>query len=441
MVAHDGTFRILVVNAGSSTVKFRLYEQTGSDRKLLAKGSGAKIGSSKSTVKIEVQEDAKAERKADTHENTISADEGTTHDSVFRKIIQSLAKTSGLLDHVKVVGHRVVHGGAKFSDPVVLTHETVSALDELSDLAPLHNHPSVMLIRTALNVADLKAAKQVAVFDTQFHKTLEEKVWRYPLPYDACNESGLRKYGFHGISYSYVSRAAAKHLGKPLEQLKLIILHLGNGASACAIKHGKSIDTSMGFTPLEGLMMGTRSGDIDPSAPYHVSSDAFSVTEKTPAVPAAPDGPKITKVEDVLNHKSGLIGICGESDMGKIVSLAQGKVLSKDDGDEEAKRRAQLAVDMFCYRVQKYIGAYFVACGGADSLVFTGGIGEKSAYVRSQICHGLECLGLRIDEAQNEKCVVDQDKVVEIGEEGSRLRAIVVATDEEGEIARLAADL
>ncbi|TPX56714.1 acetate kinase [Powellomyces hirtus] len=404
--------RTLVLNAGSSTIKFRLYdEQNGkSNRKLIAKGSASKLGSPSSNLSIQTNE------KGKKFEDTVTDD--TSHVAAFKGLMDLLGKIPGALNNIKIVGHRIVHGGPNFAAPLRLTHDAISALDDLSDLAPLHNHPSVMLVKAALEMDLLKGADHVAVFDTHFHQTMPEMVWRYPLPYDACEESGLRKYGFHGTSHAYVARQVAEKLSQPLTKLNLITLHLGNGASACAIKAGKSFDTSMGFTPLEGLMMGTRSGDIDPSAPYHISSEAFSLTGRTPAVPTAPKGPKITKVEDVLNHESGLRGICGESDLQKVVEMAN----AGDAVNKEKKRRAKLALDMFCYRIQKYVGAYHVAVSGADAIVFTGGIGEHSKEVRSLVCQGLKCIGVDVDDEKNNECDVTGDEnSVDIGSKDGKL--------------------
>ncbi|KAJ3017371.1 hypothetical protein HKX48_003580 [Thoreauomyces humboldtii] len=428
--------RVLVINAGSSTIKFRLYEGDQSERKLIAKGSASQLGADSSPLSIQTfavkgSKHAVKEQKLDGE-----CKDDTSHAAAFSELIKLLDSVKGLLDGIEIVGHRIVHGGPKYAAPLRLTTDTISALDELSDLAPLHNHPSIVLIKTAIDLPSLKDAAHVAVFDTHFHRTLEEKVWRYALPYDACEASGLRRYGFHGTSHAYVARLASEKIGKPLDKLNLITLHLGNGASACAIKQGKSYDTSMGFTPLEGLMMGTRSGDIDPSAPYHIAHPSFELTDTTPAVPSAPKGPKITKVEDILNHQSGLRGICGESDVQKVVEMAR----PGNDVSDEKRRRAQLALDMFCYRVQKYVGSYHVAVGGADAIVFTGGIGEHSVEVREQVCEALKCIGVDLDSDKNKKCDLSKTNVVEIGTSKGKLRVFTVATDEEGEIARISSE-
>ncbi|KND03786.1 acetate kinase [Spizellomyces punctatus DAOM BR117] len=415
--------RILVVNAGSSTIKFRLYNLTSaSNLTILVKGAASSLGAPNSPIQIQILKDNDA--KTTSRTLTDEATDGTDHESVFRKMIQVLQDNDEkLLTDVLAVGHRIVHGGQDFTQPTLITASSISTLDSLSALAPLHNHPSVVLIKTTLKL--FPDSKQVGVFDTSFHSTLEEKVWRYPLPFDACNESGLRKYGFHGTSHNYVSHLVlGRHPG-----INLISLHLGNGCSACAIKNGVSVDTSMGYTPLEGLMMGTRSGDIDPSAPFHISQPGFSL-DKVPAIKSAPAGPKISKVEDVLNHESGLRGVCGENDIRKIIDLMR-------NGEGEKKRRAELAFDMFCYRIQKYIGAYHIALNPAHGIIFTGGIGENSSLVRAKVCQNLTCISVHLDESKNEKCSLNDNKVVEISKEESPVKVFVVATDEEGEIARI----
>ncbi|KAJ3135514.1 hypothetical protein HDU90_003917 [Geranomyces variabilis] len=402
----------------SSTIKFRLYEQSegAGELKLLAKGSASNLGSSESSSLSIKSFDPPAEASDST--------DAGSHAEAFKALIALMEKKTSLLTNITTVGHRVVHGGLKYSTPLLLTDKAIEQLDELSDLAPLHNHPSVMLIKAAVEMKHLEGAKHVAVFDTAFHRTMPEMAWRYPLPYDDCDKGGVRKFGFHGTSYSYVSKCVAKHLSRSLESLNLIILHLGNGASACAIRNGVSIDTSMGFTPLEGLMMGTRCGDIDASVPRHLD---VCHGDDVPAVKADPNGPKISREEEVLNRESGLKGVCGDSDLQKVVKRAE-------SGDQ----RAELALAMFCYRIVKYVGAYHAAIGGAHALVFTGGIGEHSAEVRARVCRGLECIGIKVDEKKNKDCKVG-DKVEEIST-GVGVQVLVVATDEEGEIARVAAE-
>ncbi|KAI9012734.1 acetate kinase [Gaertneriomyces semiglobifer] len=415
--------RILIINSGSSTVKFRVYT-IESPLKVVCKGSVSKLGSDRAPISITIIGGEGDETKLEDH-----VEGETDHDTVFRKALEIL-KAHGVLEKVEGVGHRVVHGGSKFRDPVIITPSRLSDLDELSAIAPLHNHPSVIIVRAALE--SLSHATHVAVFDTAFHRTLPEHVYTYPLPYDACLKNGLRKYGFHGMSHHYVGKRCAKLLNRPFEELKLITLHLGNGASACAIRNGKSIDTSMGFTPLEGLMMGTRAGDIDPALPYHLQSDTFSVEGSTPAIKSSPKGPKISKAEDVLNHQSGLRGVCGESDIRKVIEM-----MESDDGsvEQEKRRRARLAFDMFCYRLEKYIGQYYVALSGCDAIVFTGGIGENSAKVRQTVCRALGCLGIVLDEKQNQACAGE----TEITTSDTRVKVFVIPTDEEGEMAKAVA--
>ncbi|KAJ3044294.1 hypothetical protein HDV00_002614 [Rhizophlyctis rosea] len=421
---------VLVLNTGSSTIKFKIFENTNGTVKPIAKGSASKLGSGSAPVNVSIL----TEQPPRNIDDTLSGE--TTHDAAIKKIIDVLTHQTKVMEGIDSVGHRVVHGGQKFWDPIRITPESLEDLDALSDLAPLHNHPSVVVIRASLDL--LPNAVHSAVFDTSFHKTLPEKVYTYALPYDASKEAGLRRYGFHGTSHAYVARQAAKAMGGDLESYKIISLHLGNGASACAIDHGKSIDTSMGFTPVEGLVMGTRSGDIDPSAIFHISSNKFNIEGKTPAIPSAPKGPQITKAEAILNQEGGLRGLCGESDIRKVEELANGKI---DGGSEEERkekqRRAQLALDVYCYRIQKYVGSYFVALSGADAIIFTGGVGENSVEVRRRVAEKLGCLGAALDAKANE-AAKGGDKVQEISTKGSKLRLFIVPTDEEGEIAKIA---
>ncbi|KAJ3283664.1 hypothetical protein HK104_010281 [Borealophlyctis nickersoniae] len=344
--------RILVINSGSSTIKFRIYAATesaaNSPLELIAKGSVSKLGSGSAPIEVKILADD-GRGKARTVSDSVTGE--TTHDDAIKKIVEVLEDKTGLLEGVKAVGHRVVHGGTKFRSPLHLTKESLSDLEALSALAPLHNHASVLVVRTCLEL--LPDAIQIAVFDTCFHRTLPEKAYTYPLPYEACVESGLRRFGFHGTS-------------------------------------------------IEG---------------------------RTPAVKSAPKGPQITKAEDILNHESGLRGVCGESDVQKVLDMA-----AKEQGEKQ--QRAKLALDMFCYRIQKYVGAYFAVLNGADALVFTGGIGENAWEIRQWVCDGLSCLGIAVDHGKNQAAKAG-DEPVEISGKGAKVRVFVVATDEEGEIAKI----
>jgi acetate kinase len=303
------------------------------------------------------------------------------------------------------VGHRVVHGGERFKEPTIIDDRTLEEIRQLIPLAPLHNPANLTGIEVMREL--LPDVPQVAVFDTAFHQTMQPKAFLYALPYAFYRSYGVRRYGFHGTSHGYVAREAARHLARPLATLNLITLHLGNGASATAIERGKSIDTSMGLTPLEGLIMGTRCGDLDPAIPFYL---------------AGKTGRAFVEIEGVLNRESGLKGICGVNDMREIQSRALGR-------DEQA----ELALEMFCYRVKKYIGAYCAALGSVDAIVFTGGIGENSALVRSRSCDGLSGLGIALDERANQEVARG---IQEIQAGDGRVKILVVPTDEEREIAQ-----
>jgi len=297
-----------------------------------------------------------------------------------------------------------VHGGERFRAPALINDEVIAAIRGFIPLAPLHN-PSNLL---GMEVTQKRFPRvpQVAVFDTAFHQTLPPYAYRYAVPHELYEKHAVRKYGFHGSSHGYVAKEAAKHLGKPLSEANLIILHLGNGASAAALQGGRSVDTSLGMTPLEGLVMGTRCGDIDPSIPFYLMRET---------------GMKPEDVESLLNKESGLKGICGVSDMREILERAS-------KGNEQAK----LAIEMFCYRVKKYIGAYHAVLGRVDAVVFTAGIGENAAPIRQRVCEGLEHLGIGIDPGKNGGVAVT---VTEIQREGMPVKVLVVRTNEEREIA------
>ncbi len=338
--------KVLVINSGSSSIKYRLFDfcadgkNGGSRYRLLCKGLIEKIGQPGSAVK--------------NHKEGIAA------------ILNNLTSTKEAklkdLNEIFAIGHRVVHGGVTFKKPTVITEEVIDKIRECFELAPLHNPANFAGIQACKEL--LPSVKQVAVFDTAFHQSLPEYAYIYGLPYEYYEKYNLRKFGFHGTSHQYVAHEAAKVLKKPLNRLKLITCHLGNGCSITAVKHGKSIDTSMGFTPLEGLVMGTRCGDIDPaSVIFLADKEKISLEE----------------IDKVLNYRSGLKGISGLSnDMREIREAA-----------EKGHRRAKLALDIFAYRIRKYIGSYVAALGGVDAIVFTAGIGENEKHVRKAILKGL----------------------------------------------------
>jgi acetate kinase len=308
---------------------------------------------------------------------------------------------------IRAVGHRVVHGGERFAQAVVVDDDVLRAIEALGPLAPLHNPVNAAGIREARRV--FSAVPHVAVFDTAFHQTLPPHAYLYGLPYEFYEQKGVRRYGFHGTSHAYVSLAAAQHLGRPYDALSIVSCHLGNGASLCAVHHGRSIDTSMGMTPGEGLIMGTRCGDIDPGVLLHL--------ERTEGMDAA-------QLDEVLNERSGLLGLSGiSSDMREIEAAA-----------EAGNRRALLALQAFSYRVRKYIGAYVAALGGLDVLIFTGGIGQGSAAVRSLATQGLDCMGIALDVRRNLEAR-GFDEICEISTDDSPATVLVVPTDEEQRIA------
>jgi len=312
---------------------------------------------------------------------------------------------------IDAVGHRVVHGGARFSEPTRVTPLMLGELRGLRELDPLHNPTEVALIEAASRLLPDKPG--VAVFDTAFHRTLPEVAWRYALPADLSDRLGLRRYGFHGISHRYVSGRLLECLGREAAGTRLITCHLGSGASVCAVRDGQSIDTSMGMTPLEGLVMGTRSGDVDPGLLLYLLRTQGMTAER---------------LDDLLNHGSGLQGLAGQSDVRDLEQAAS-----------EGEERADLALEIFAYRVRKYLGAYAAALGGLDAVAFTGGIGEHAPAVRERICRGLGFLGLRLDAGRNAAAAGGEES--QIGTDDASVAVWVIPTDEERQIAREVAAL
>ena len=338
-------------------------------------------------------------------------DHGVALEKMVSQLIDSDHGAIRSIDEINAVGHRVVHGGEAFVDAAKITDEVIGIVEEQAPLAPLHNPPNLTGIRAARKV--FSAVPHVAVFDTAFHQTLPPHAFHYGVPYELYEKHHVRRYGFHGTSHLFVARRAAKHLGKPFSEFNGITCHLGNGCSMAAIRNGKSVDTTMGLTPLEGLLMGTRSGDIDPALPFFLT--------RTLGIP-------FEEVDSLLNKKSGLLGVSGVSnDMRTLIEAAR-------DGSD----RAQLAIEMFAYRVKKYIGAYTAVLNGCDAVVFTGGIGERSALQRSMICSNLDNIGILLDENRNA-----QTEAVEatISAAGSHIAVLVIPTNEELEIARETAAL
>ena len=328
------------------------------------------------------------------------------HKAGFR-LIGAVLNDSGVVGDssgLDGIGHRVVHGGEKFREPTMINQEVIDTIRKLIPLAPLHNPPNLLGIEVALEAAP--QVPQVAVFDTAFHQSIPPRAVHYALPQNLYDDHQVRRYGFHGTSHCYVAKQAALHLDKSLNALNLITLHLGNGASATAIENGKSVDTSMGMTPLEGLIMGTRSGDIDPAIIFYLGGHA---------------GYTLDEIESLLNKQSGLKGICGVNDMREI-----GRMAAKGD------KAAKLAIEMYCYRIKKYIGTYYAALGRVDALVFTGGIGENAADIRSRCCQGLSRLGIEVDENNNGR---QAEGIRDIQSSNLSLKILVIPTNEELEIA------
>ena len=406
---------VLAINSGSSSLKFKVIEfdesadVTDSRRPSIRhEGSVEAIGPA---ARLMLLRDGKLV--------TPVVREVATHAEAVRCMMQMLDESSKLEGrdlHVDAVGHRVVHGGEQFREPVVIDDDVVAAIDRLAEFAPLHIPGSMAGIE---GVRALLGAHipMVAVFDTAFHRSIPPRAATYAIDLDLARKHGIHRYGFHGIAHASLAGICAAAVNRPLAELRLITLQLGNGCSATAIDRGCSVDTSMGFTPLEGLMMGTRSGDVDPAVIGHlVRREGLSVDE----------------VERLLNERSGLLGVSGLShDMRELLSAAGGKPDS----------RAALALDIFCYRIRKYIGAYLAVLGGADALVFGGGIGERSAVIRARICEGMDWCGLRLDRSRNEAAVqVASGEAVRISEASAPISCYVAGVDEELEIARATRD-
>jgi len=390
--------KILVLNSGSSSLKFQLFDLPGLT--VSASGHIEQIGSEKSASQLTFFDSTGVE-------NRLRRDDAVADHRQAIGVMREMLRESGTLTGIGElagIGHRVVHGGEAFQQPVRIDETVIESIEQLIPLAPLHNPANLMGIRVAME--HVAGIPQVAVFDTAFHQSIPEHAYLYALPYRLYEENKIRRYGFHGTSHSYVARQAALYLDRPAEDLNMITLHLGNGASAAAIRGGECIDTSMGLTPLEGLVMGTRSGDLDPAILFYLAREM---------------GLDMNALDTLLNKQSGLKGICGENDMRTISEAA-----------EQGDLRAQLALTMFCYRLKKYIGAYIAVLGGVDCIVFTGGIGENSAVVRQLSCQNLEGLGLSLDEEKNS---LRPKGILEIQSTDSQVSLLVIPTNEEYEIA------
>jgi acetate kinase len=393
--------KVLVINSGSSSVKYEVFE--ASDLSIRSSGLLERIGESES------RHTHRAYGPSGTVKETVRSGRVGNHQEGFDFILSMPTDSPVIKNPAELlgIGHRVVHGGEAFHEPMLIDEKVIGSIRELIPLAPLHNPANLLGIEAARQV--FPGVPQVAVFDTAFHQSMPPHASIYALPYSFYLLHRVRRYGFHGTSHLYVAKKAAAYLEKPLAALNLISLHLGNGASATAIRQGLSVDTSMGMTPLEGLVMGTRCGDLDPAVPFYLKR----------VIPMA-DG----ELEGLLNKGSGMKGVCGANDMREILQMAN-----------SGEPLAQLAMELYCYRIKKYIGAYFAVLGRIDAVVFTGGIGENAAPIRRKCCQGLEALGITVEDGKNEKTY---EEALEIQQDGAPVKVLAVRTNEEREIAEQA---
>ncbi|MBQ3427393.1 MAG: acetate kinase [Clostridia bacterium] len=388
--------KILVINAGSSSLKYQLIDMD--TKSVLAKGLCERIGIDGSNLQhtcvMKGLDKKKIEKPMKDHGDAIQM--------VIDALVDPEIGVIGSMDEIGAVGHRVVHGAEEFTESTVITEAVMKALDKCTPLAPLHNPPNIIGINACTKI--MPDVPQVAVFDTAFHQTMPPHAFMYALPYECYENDRIRKYGFHGTSHKYVSQKAAEFLGKDAKELKIVTCHLGNGSSISAVDGGKCIDTSMGFTPLDGVPMGTRTGSMDPAVMTYLMNKGMSAKE----------------IDNLVNKKSGVAGVSGVSSDFRDLSAAA----------EEGNERAKLALDMFAYQVKKFIGAYAAAMGGIDAVVFTAGVGENDAATRKAIVSGLEFLGIKIDDAKN-----DKRGTVDITADGASVKTLVIPTDEEMMIA------
>jgi acetate kinase len=405
--------RVLVVNTGSSSIKYQLFEMdpegsgeprggapvgragSGEPGKVLASGVVERIGEAGSRLT----------HRAEGADPVVVEDRVADHSDGFDRLFGAFETGGRPIGELAGIGHRVVHGGDRLTAPTLVDDDAVKAIAELAPLAPLHNPSNLLGIR--ITMARFPDTPQVAVFDTAFHQTMPPRAWRYALPAELASGLRIRRYGFHGTSHAYVSRKAAEHLGRPAEELHLVTLHLGNGASAAAVAGGRCVDTSMGLTPLEGLVMGTRSGDLDPAVVFYLHREA---------------GLSVDDIDDLLNKRSGMLGLAGANDMREVERRAAA-------GDAAAAE----ALEVYCYRIRKYVGAYAAALGRLDALVFTAGIGEHSDGVRAGVCQGLEHLGVRLNPNRNR---ARSSRPRTVSADDSPVAVLVVPTNEELEIAQ-----
>ncbi|OEU52235.1 MAG: acetate kinase [Desulfobacterales bacterium S3730MH5] len=393
--------KILVINTGSSSIKYELFDVD--HHRVLAGGLAEKIGEESSVL---------------THERALANGESikkvekrliADHHEGLNRIVDLLVDPEhGVITdktEVSAVGHRVVHGGETFHSTTIIDEKVIAAIKENIPLAPLHNPPNLTGIEVAGSI--FPDAPQVAVFDTAFHQTIPSHAFLYAIPYEMYERYKVRRYGFHGTSHAYVSEQAAEYLGRPLTELNLITLHIGNGASMAAIRNGKSVDTTMGMTPLAGLVMGTRSGDLDPALPFFMGDNI---------------GMSLQEIDGLFNKESGLKGLCGTNDMREVI-----------ENMEKGDKRAAVALDVYAYRIKKYIGAYFAALGSVDAIIFTAGVGEHAPLIREKSCEGLSRLGIEIDTKKN---AAPGSGTREINTPNSEVKVLVIPTNEELKIAR-----
>lgn len=393
--------KILIINAGSSSLKYQLIDMDNEN--VLAKGNAERIGIKDSLLTHEVigKEKFKISKNFNDHTEAIK--------EVIKTLISADKGVITDMSEIGAVGHRVVHGGERFKESVLIDDEVMDAIRANIDLAPLHNPANIMGIEACMKI--MPGVPMSAVFDTAFHQTMPREAFLYAIPYESYLKHGIRRYGFHGTSHKYVSLRAAQILNRPIEELKIVTCHLGNGSSIAAVKHGKSIDTSMGFTPLDGLPMGTRSGSIDPAiVSYLMEKEDLTIDETS----------------EYLNKQSGVLGISGvSSDFRDLADAAADNV-----------ERAKLALEVFNYRVKKYIGEYAAAMGGIDCVVFTAGIGENTPAIREESCQGLEFLGIKVDPVKNNSKEIQTSKEGIVSTDDTPVKVLVVPTNEELMIAR-----
>lgn len=390
--------KILVLNCGSSSIKYKLFEMES--KEVVAQGGIEKIGMKGSFLKLTLPDDQQVMLEGEILEHRAGIE------YILGVLLSDKYGCIKSLDEIDAVGHRVVHGGERFNTSVLITEEVIEILNASIELAPLHNPPNLKGIYAIQEL--MPDTPQVSVFDTAFHQTMPDYAYMYGIPYSLYEKYGIRRYGFHGTSHRYVSKRACEFLGVPYEEQRIITAHIGNGGSVTAIKNGKSIDTSMGMTPVEGLIMGTRSGDVDPGVISYIMEKEHMGT---------------SGISTLLNKFSGVLGISGiSSDMREI-----------EVGIKSGNKRAQLAMNTYNYRIKKYVGSYAAVLGGVDILVFTGGVGENQAVTRSDVCKNLEFMGIELDEELNASV---RAKEIIISKPSSKVKVVIIPTDEELTIAK-----